>query len=520
MNESHPSAAVGDVGMLFGLGAVGGFSDGRLLELFVRGGGTQAEAAFEVLVRRHGPMVWGVCFRILHDPHLAADAFQATFLILVRKAATIRVEGSLGRWLYGVSRKVALRARELLSRRPIQGGGEYERVAAPDAAPERSEMLAVLDDEIARLPRRDREVLVLCDLGGVPHAEAASRLGCAVGTVGSRLSRGRDRLRRRMLRRGLALSTGVSAAWLPLQAASAAVPRALADSTARAVIRMASHDGPSFVGNVSVLARGVLTAMFWNRVRFVAALASLAITGVGVTALSSGIAQEPEAAAGKEEPSKVPAADTPERFLANVARTYAGAKSYEDEGESAAVFTSPSGKRTVKKPFSTRFVRPNLFYFEFSQRAGDGEGERERFVVWSDAAPESSKQWWTLRPKIQEVSLRMAVDGAAGVSARTSTIIPSLLLPEALPSSPLRSLKDLRFAGEEVVDESACRKVEGKNARGDVETYWIDKSTWLVRKLVARMQIPGATVETTTTFRPRLDVEIPRERFEFEPPRS
>ncbi|WP_068412183.1 RNA polymerase sigma factor [Planctomyces sp. SH-PL62] len=464
-------------------------------------------------------MVWGVCLRILDDPHLAADAFQATFLILVRKAATIRVEASLGRWLYGVSRKVALRVRKSLIRRPIHGDGEFERVAAPEVASERSEMLAALDEEIARLPERYREVLVLCDLGGVAHAEAARRLGCAVGTVGSRLSRGRDRLRRRMLRRGLALSTGVSAAWSPSQAATAAVPSALAASTARAVIRMASPDGPALVGNVSVLARGVLTAMFWHRLRFVAALASLAIIGVGATALSSGIAQELVVAAGRDEP-KVLEADTPGRLLAEVQKTYAGAKSYEDEGESTAVFTSPSGKRTVKKPFSTRFLRPNLFYFEFSQRTGDGDGEMDRFVVWSDAAPESSKHWWTLRPKVQEETLQMALGGASGISGGTSTLIPSLLMPEAVPTYPLRVLKDPRFAGEEVVDESSCRKVEGKNLSGDVETYWIDRSTSLVRKLVTKMQFPGATVETTTTFRPRLDVEIPRERFEFKPPKS
>ena len=166
MTGNVPSAVVRDLQTLFSVGVEGGLTDSQLLERFVTLHRPEAEAAFAVLVQRHGRMVWGVCCRILNDPHAAADAFQATFLILVRKAATIRVDDSLGRWLYGVSRKVAVRARHNSDRRTSRESGGTEQVAAPNHAPDRSELLAKLDDEIGRLPQRYRAAVVFCNIGG------------------------------------------------------------------------------------------------------------------------------------------------------------------------------------------------------------------------------------------------------------------------------------------------------------------------------------------------------------------
>src|SRR3954449_1743171 len=129
MIGGEPSAVYRDIQTLFGAGAVAGLSDGELLEQFAARRGDAAEAAFAALVRRHGPMVWGVCRRTLDDPHAAADAFQATFLVLVRKAAAVRVGDSLGRWLYGVSRKVAARASITAARRAAREGRGVEEVA-------------------------------------------------------------------------------------------------------------------------------------------------------------------------------------------------------------------------------------------------------------------------------------------------------------------------------------------------------------------------------------------------------
>ena len=141
-------------------------------------------------------MVWGVCRRILHDPNDVADAFQATFLVLVHRAATVRGDDALGRWLYGVSRKVAARTKKMSARHSAREPQGIEREAVPNSDPDRAEWLMELDEEISRLPQRYREVIVLCDLGGLRHDEAARQLGCAVGTVGSRVSRPRALARR------------------------------------------------------------------------------------------------------------------------------------------------------------------------------------------------------------------------------------------------------------------------------------------------------------------------------------
>ena len=232
-----------------------------------------AEAAFAALVQRHGPMVWGVCRRILNDPHAAADAFQATFLVLVRKAATIRVDDSLGRWLYGVSRRVAVRAKVTTARRSAREGRGVETVADPDPDPDRSELLAGLDEEIGRLPERYRAAVVLCDLGGMTHEEAARQLGCAGGDRREPPGAGRERLRDRLTRRGLAPAAGLAGAGLSVESASAAVPMALVDSTVRAAVRIAAGEAASVTANVSALTKGMLKAMLLTRLKFVAALA-------------------------------------------------------------------------------------------------------------------------------------------------------------------------------------------------------------------------------------------------------
>ena len=193
-----------DLATLFGGGSVAGSTDGELLDRFLTSRDERAELAFEALVLRHGPMVWGVCRRILTDPTDAEDAFQVTFLVLVRKARSVRVDDSLGRWLYGVSRKVATRTRTDRDRRRRResGGNLSDRPGPALPNPHASETLAVLDAEVARLPEPFRSAVVLCDLGGLTYEQAALDLGCPVGTIKSRLARGRARLRVQMVRRG------------------------------------------------------------------------------------------------------------------------------------------------------------------------------------------------------------------------------------------------------------------------------------------------------------------------------
>jgi len=212
MTTKESSAVIQDIRALLGSGSAGSASDAQLLERFhVHYGEPEAELAFAVLVARHGPMVLGVCRRTLADPNDAADAFQATFLVLVRKARSVRVDDSLGRWLYGVSRRVAAKSKAAKAQRAAReesgsGAEPADKDRRPDAG--HRELLEAIDEEVEKLPGPYRAAVVLCDLGGLAHATAARQLGCAVGTIESRLSRGRRLLRERLSRRGLAPMTG------------------------------------------------------------------------------------------------------------------------------------------------------------------------------------------------------------------------------------------------------------------------------------------------------------------------
>src|SRR5262249_10506792 len=201
------------------------------------------EAAFEVLVWRYGPLVLGVCRRVLRHEQDAEDAFQATFLTLARKAAAVARGEALGGWLYRVAYRVALRARCRAGRR-----AGYERSGAEGLAREAPagvwpDVRLVLDEEVSRLPARYRLPFILCCLEGKTHRAAAAALGCPAGTVASRLAWARRRLRDRLSRRGVDLSCGVLAG-LPAPRGGAA-SAALVGSTVRAALRLAAgRPGP------------------------------------------------------------------------------------------------------------------------------------------------------------------------------------------------------------------------------------------------------------------------------------
>src|SRR5436190_2015036 len=196
-------------------------ADGDLLEAFVR---NRDEGAFAALVRRHGPMVLGVCRRIVGHAHDAEDAFQATFLVLARRAAAVRPRGQVGNWLYGVARRTALEARKRNARRRTHEQTMRDtHEPARDAADLWSDLQPLLDAELARLPDKYRTALVLCDLEGRPRKEVARQLGVPEGTLSSRLAAGRKLLAERLRRQGLALSGGVLGGLLA-ERAGAAVP--------------------------------------------------------------------------------------------------------------------------------------------------------------------------------------------------------------------------------------------------------------------------------------------------------
>jgi RNA polymerase sigma factor (sigma-70 family) len=294
--------------------------DPQLLERFLHRGD---EAAFAALVRRHGPMVLAVCRRLLSEPHDAEDAFQATFLVLIRKASDLGRPERLGNWLYGVAYRIALKARGQGARRrgfeqpladiPVEGG-------VADLV--WRELRPVLDEELQRLPDKYRVPVVLCYLEGVSKRAAARQLGWPEGTLSTRLHRAREILRQRLTRRGLALSAGVVAVALSQGAAPAAVPVSLMAAAAalNAAGRAALIPAP-----VAVLAEGVLQTMWWNKVKLSVVLfaALLLVAGSGHAVLPAPAAPptpERKAPPADPEPEKAPAAAKTLRLDKNVGK--------------------------------------------------------------------------------------------------------------------------------------------------------------------------------------------------------
>jgi RNA polymerase sigma factor (sigma-70 family) len=288
ISEPRTSLAEG-LQQLFGAGTLTALSEGQLLERFLARGD---EAAFAALLRRHGPMVLGVCRRLLADPHDAEDAFQATFLVLVKKARSIRDRDLLGTWLYRVAHRVAVRARIDARRRRAREVGGAEEMAAEisrSGREESAELRAILEEEVGRLADRYRSPFVLCDLEGQTHEQAAAQLRCPVGTVKSRLSRARAQLRSRLDRRGLSPSAGLLAATLASEATSA-MPAELLGSTLGAAMRFAAGQSIA-AGSVSAavvgLVNGTMRSMSMSTLKLVAAALTAALvvaTGAGVFA--------------------------------------------------------------------------------------------------------------------------------------------------------------------------------------------------------------------------------------------
>jgi RNA polymerase sigma factor (sigma-70 family) len=289
-----------DVQSLFNLGVVRDLSDHRLLDQFLAADQGQAEVAFTLLVERHGPMVLHVCQQLLGDSHDAQDAFQATFLVFLSRARSIRNRGSVASWLFGVAMRVARRARytAIVRRFHEQEAGKFA-IARGKATSEHSQRLAALHEEIARLPQRYREPIVLCHLEGLSTTAAAQRLGCAPGTILSRLARGRERLRGRLTQRGRVGFAGLFAEGRLPQEATAAVPTGLVNATVQAAVRaLAGRSASTAITSPAGLALAQATqgTLFMTRMLLVGT--ALATTVV-VTALNVRLA-DPARSAGPQ----------------------------------------------------------------------------------------------------------------------------------------------------------------------------------------------------------------------------
>ncbi len=260
-------------------------TDKQLLEIFVA---QRDDVAFAALVRKHARMVWNVCRRVLSNHHDAEDAFQATFVILFRKAPSIASRELLANWLYGVAYRTALKAKTALGKRHKREQ-QVADMPEPDAREQDlwTELLPLLDRELSRLPEKYRTCIVLCDLEGKTRKEAAQLLGLPEGTIGSRHTRARAMLAKRLARLGLAVSSGSLTAVLSQNAAAACVPAGVVSATTTAIAVLAAGQA-SLAGVISAevarLTEGVLKAMFLAKLKLTMAALLAVVLGIGMAA--------------------------------------------------------------------------------------------------------------------------------------------------------------------------------------------------------------------------------------------
>lgn len=237
--------------------------------------------------------------------------------------------------------------------------------------------------------------------------------------------------------------------------------------------------------------------------------------------VSSALLAAPLVTAQTENPAKPPADQplTADAIVSRMQSTYADCKSYRDEGEVSSVYLKKDGQQTQRKPFKTWFVRPKLFRFEFQDQAGPGAGKWTRYVVWADG--QKIRTWWSVLARLKEFdSIESALAGPTGVSGGSAVNIPGLLMTEMQWGSGLRRLADAKLLGTEKIGDAECYKIDA-GAKTDAsrrQTLWIDRKTFLIRRLAERKELGDVTVEQTTDYKPEMNVAIPEAEFQFEPP--
>jgi RNA polymerase sigma factor (sigma-70 family) len=368
-----------------------GRTDEELLKDFIS---RHEDAALGALVRRHGPMVWGVCRRVLRSYHDAEDAFQATFLVLVRKAASIALPELLANWLYRVAYQTALNARATAARRK-----ERERqvtdMPEPEVVPQdhRHDLRSVLDEALSHLPDKYRAVIILCDLEARTRQEAARQLGVPEGTVAGRLARARTMLAKRLTRHGLATAGGTVAVVLAQHMAAAGVPIAVVSNAIKAATVFAA--GPRAAGGVispevAALTQGVLKTMLWSKLKVATAvlLGVFACVGGGAVALLSMAAgQEAQATAQKALPEdKKTDKDKLQGTWVAVSAERNGAKlDGDDPGVKSTKFTFDGDKVTMsplKEEPSPYTLDPDKSPKEMDIDVGDGKKDVKLLTIY------------------------------------------------------------------------------------------------------------------------------------------
>jgi RNA polymerase sigma factor (sigma-70 family) len=319
MAAVHPNPFLHHIHQLIGSDPAGALTDMQLLERFLA---DRDEAAVEVLVRRYGPLVLGVCRRVLGNAHAAEDAFQATFLVLVRKASSLGHCRHLGSFLYKVAYRLALRARANEARRRQREAQVARNRPDGEGQPATTaDVIVALEEELHKLPEKHRTPLVLCYLEGKTSEQAAQILGCPRGSISARLAQARHRLRSCLARRGYAVGAAALASLLGDALAQAAVPLPLLANTARAAVWFAGEEAGVVSGasaGAVALARGAVRTMFVHKLKIAAGLVLAAVMlGAGATLL---LKAAPPAGSPEPPAEQAPAEARPDRAAAGTLR--------------------------------------------------------------------------------------------------------------------------------------------------------------------------------------------------------
>ena len=203
------------------------------------------------------------------------------------------------------------------------------------------------------------------------------------------------------------------------------------------------------------------------------------------------------------------------KLMEQTASAYASCRTYVDEGEVKTVFLDQNGRRTVVKPFSTAFVRPSDFRFEYKARRG--EHEWYTHIIWQ--GEETVKTWWSIRPAVEsQINLFTALGGAAGVSDLASVTVPALLMPDLAHGNRIKSLSELKLIGEEQINGAKAYRIEGLGLRNNPVTLWIDEASMLLVKIYEKKKFEKFEAETTITYKPQVNVAVAKEKLAFNVP--
>ncbi len=425
MAEVTSTAGLGPFRTLFTFGTLGGLTDQELLDRFVS---RRDEDAFAALTHRHAPLVLRVCVAVLRDPHDAEDASQATFLILARKAASIRRRSSIGSWLFGVARRVAVRARtDLAHRRALEQRGA-EMAARRVENRVSSESWAEIWDELERLPEKYRAPIILCDLEGLSHEQAAVQLHQSARTIRRRLAGGREMLRARLAHRGLIHAARTLSAGLAPVAIRGAVPTDRANTIIRAAMRITSGRATALAtsSRVTSWAEGAIAAMFLTRLKAAMVLVlilGLVGTGAGVFARNLWQAADGQGPATGTVTAPVAAATDPrqvvDRIADHIKDNYARLRTVNVLLQTTNLDRSvtkreevttrvPKGGTAhfVRQPFSVWRERVLLRGDDLLRKSMDEDGQIWAFHggVWTQYLPKENAAWLRLPGQMPGIS--------------------------------------------------------------------------------------------------------------------